>query len=421
MKYNRTEIAGNIGFSSVIDEKFKTGTLIVRFITGLSGEKAAANALGIGVLSSSNAEYRSIAEINEKLSALYGAGLSTFARKRGDIQILGVAASWLNKKYAIDGEDIDSEMLSIIRGCIFEPNAADGEFDAESYTITKKDLLDHIDAELNNKRGYALSRAAEVAFRGEPAEFSCYGSKESAEAVTSAGAYNAYLELLRTAQVEICYIAPEEDSRVLEMFREGFSRVERDSSAVRFRTVSPAKAETSEESDTFDVRQCKMVLTFKTESEDMHALKLLSSIFGETPVSKLFMNVREKMSLCYYCACRTVFAKGALMVDSGVERGNIEKARAEILHQLDEIKNGSITDEELESALLSLDNAHTQVGDTPSSYDSWYFERFCNGSIITPEEQMAEYRKVTKERIVEAAKSLTLDSVYLMLDKEDKA
>ena len=421
MRYNRTEIAGNIGFSSIIDEKFKTGTLTVRFITGLSGAKAAANALGIGVLSSSNAEYPSIAEINEKLSSLYGAGLSTFARKRGDIQILGVAASWLDKKYAIDGEDIDSEMLNIVRGCIFEPNVKDGEFDEESYVITKKDLLDHIDAELNNKRGYALSRAAEVAFRGEPAEFSCYGSKDSAEAVTSAEAYEAYLELLRTAQIEIIYIAPEEDPRVIEVFREGFAGVDRSSSAVTFRTVSPVKAEPATESDTFDVRQCKMVLTFKSESDDMCALKLLSSIFGETPVSKLFMNVREKMSLCYYCACRTVFAKGALMVDSGVERENIEKAKAEILHQLDEIRNGNITDEELRSALLSLDNAHTQVGDTPVSYDSWYFERFCHGKILTPEEQMADYMKVTKERIVKAAESLALDSVYLMLDKEDKA
>ena len=421
MRYNRTEIAGNIGFSSIIDEKFKTGTLTVRFITGLSGAKAAANALGIGVLSSSNAKYRSIAEINEKLSSLYGAGLSTFARKRGDIQILGVAASWLDKKYAIDGEDIDSEMLDIVRGCIFEPNADNGEFDAECYDITKKDLLDRIDAELNNKRGYALSRAAEVAFAGEPAEFSCYGSRETAEAVTSAQAYSAYIELLKTAQVEICYIAPEEDPRVLETFREGFAGIERNSSAVTFRTVSAPKTEPVTESDTFDVRQCKMVLTFKTDSEDMCAVKLLSSIFGETPVSKLFMNVREKLSLCYYCACRTVFAKGALMVDSGVERGNIEKAKAEILRQLDEIRNGNITGEEIESALLSLDNAHTQVGDTPTSYDSWYFERFCHGKILAPEEQMDDYRSVTKERIVEAAKSMTLDSVYLMLDKEDKA
>ncbi|MBR4627152.1 MAG: insulinase family protein [Ruminococcus sp.] len=421
MRYNRTEIARNIGFSSIIDEKFKTGSLTVRFMTRLSGETAAANALGIGALSSSSADFPTLAKLNEKLSSLYGAGLSTFARKRGDVQILGLTASWLTKKYAFDGEDVDREMLSLIRGCIFSPNVKDGEFDAESYAITKKDLLDRIDAELNNKRGYALSRASEVAFRGEPAEYSCYGSKESAAAVDSAGAYSAYKELLSDAQVEIFYIAPVEDPGFCDMFRESFSGMSRTPSPVVFRTPSPLSSEVNTDSDEYDVRQCKMVMTFKTSSEDFFAVKMLSTIFGETPVSKLFMNVREKMSLCYYCASRVVSAKGAIMVDSGVERANIEKAKAEILGQLEEIKKGNITDSETESALLSIENTVNQIGDTPASYSGWYFERFCEGNSRSPEEQLALYREVTKERIIEAAKSLSLDSVYLMLDKEADA
>ena len=418
MIYNRTEIAPNIGFSSVIDEKFKTGSLTVRFITPLSGEDAAANALGTGALSSSSAKFRTLAELNETLSSLYGAALSTFARKRGDIQILGLTASWLNRRYAIDGEDVDAEMRELIRGCIFEPNVQNSCFDAESYSITRKDLLDHIDAELNNKRGYAISRAGEIAFAGEPAEYSCYGTKSSAASVTSAEAYQAYCRLLKTSMIEIFYVAPEEDPEFIEMFRRSFSAVDRSPSEVTFRSISPLKNETAEGSDEFDVRQCKMVMTFKSASEDFFALKLLSTIFGETPVSKLFMNVREKMSLCYYCASRLVSPKGAVMVDSGVERGNIEKARAEIINQLDEIKKGSISDTELESAVLSLENALNQVGDTPSSYSTWYFERFCDGRIKTPAEQLEDYRSVTKERIIEAARSLSLDSVYLMLDKE---
>jgi len=421
MRYNRTELSGNIGFSSIIDEKFKTASLTVRFITELSGEEAAANALGIGVLSSSSAEYKTLAELNEKLSSLYGAALNTFARKRGDVQVLGMTASWITNRYAFDGEDVDSEMLGIIRGCIFEPNAENGVFDADSYMITQKDLLDRIDAELNNKRGYALSRAAEIAFRGEPAEFSCYGTKESASAVTSAEAYSAYRKLLETAQVEICYIAPEENNAVLEMFRGSFGTVNRNSGKLTLRSVSPARAETVTESDKFDVLQCKMVMNFKTDSDDLFGVKMLSTIFGETPVSKLFMNVREKLSLCYYCACRFTYSKGSIMVDIGVERENIEKAKAEILRQLDEMKKGNFTDAEMESALLSLDNALTQIGDTPSSYSGWYFERFCDGAIVTPEEQYENYKKVTKERIIQAANSLSLDSVYLMLDKEEQA
>ena len=169
MKYNRTGLAGDIGFSTIIDGKFKTCSLIVRFITELSRSTAAANALGIGALSTSNSSLRTLAELNEQLSALYGSGLSSSAVKRGDVQVLTLSASWICDKYAIDGEDISGGMLNIVRDCLFAPNVTDGAFDSESFMITKKDLLDRIDAELNSKRTYALSRAGEFAFRGEPA------------------------------------------------------------------------------------------------------------------------------------------------------------------------------------------------------------------------------------------------------------
>lgn len=418
MEYKRTVIAGNVGFSTVIDEKFKTGSLVIRFMVPLDSKTAAANAMGMSVLTCSNSKLATLAKLNEKLSALYGAGLSSFARKRGDVQILGVAASWINDRYAFDGENISGEMTELVRDCLFAPNASDGEFDADSFRITKKEMLDRIDAELNNKRGYAISRAAEIAFRGEPAENSCYGTRESAEGVSSKEAYSAYRKLLETAQVEIFYVAAAADPALEKAMSESFGAISRQAEPVVFRAKSPLRSEVVTESDEFDVRQCKMVLTFKSDSDDMFAMKLLSTIYGETPVSKLFMNVREKMSLCYYCACRTVASKGALTVDSGVERENIEKAKTEIIRQLDEIRQGNITDEELESALLSLDNALTQVGDTPNSYSSWYFERFCDGNIVTPEQQFTEYKNVTKARIVQAANSLSLDSVYLMLDKE---
>ena len=418
MKYNRAELAGNIGFSYVIDSKFKTNSIVIRFITGLSRKRAAENAVAVGALTVSNSRFKTLAELSEKLSSLYGASLSSSAKKRGDIQVLSVGASWINNRYAIDGENIAGEMLDIICGCIFSPNAADGKFDEASFKITKKDLLDRIDAEINNKRGYAISRAAETAFAGEPAEFSAYGTKEDAGSVTPESAYSAYCELLEKAQIEIFYVAPEENSLVESRLREEFSKLSRSSEAYSFTNPSPVKDSPARVSDELDVSQSKMVLAFKTSSDDKCALKLLSMIYGETPVSKLFMNVREKMSLCYYCASRTVFSKGALMVDCGVEQVNIEKAEAEILHQLDEIKNGNFSDEELSAALLSIDNSIAAIGDTPSSYSAWYFERFCEGKIASPRELWEEYQAVTRERIIKAAKSLTLDTVYLMLNKE---
>ena len=418
MKYNRTELSGNIGFTSVIDEKFKTANITVRFMTKLSKENASANVIGTDVLTYSTRNLPTLSKLNEELSALYGASLASFSVKKGDVQILGVTSSCILNRYAIDGEDVEGKVLSILMDSIFNPNADDGKFDEESFNITKRELLDRIDAEINNKRGYALSRASEIAFRGEPAEFTVYGNRETAEAVTSESAYSAYINILRTAPIEITYVAPEENPSVMEMFRKNFAEIERVPETVDFISASPVKPEVITESEEFDVRQCKMVMTFKTDSDNKSALKMLDTIWGETPVSKLFINVREKLSLCYYCATRTNSYKYSISVDVGVERANIEKAKAEILHQLDEIRNGNITDEEISNARLSMDNAFSSIGDTPASYSSWYFDCLCNGEIITPQEKFQKYAEVTKEDIIDSAKALRLDSVYIMYDKE---
>jgi predicted Zn-dependent peptidase len=421
MKYNRTELGENIGFSTVTDSKFKTNSLTVRFIMGMNPETSADNVVGIGMLSDSSKKYGTLSELNEKLSSLYGAALHSAATKRGDMQILSVSSSWIDNKYAIDGEDITAEMIDVICGCIFEPNAENGKFNGESFRITKKDLLDKIEAEINNKREYAISRACQTAFRGEPAGYPAYGTRTAAENVTPESSYAAYKKMLETAQVEIMYVSPEENNSIEERFKEEFSKIERHPLVHAFRSPSPAKKSVERVSDEMEVNQSKMVIAFKTDSEDRYALRLMSMIFGETPVSKLFANVREKMSLCYYCASRIAFSKGAILVDSGVEKSNIEKAEKEILHQLDEIRNGNFSEEEYTNALISMDNMLTSVGDTPGSYSSWYFERFCEDNFVTPAEQLREYRKVTRERIIEAAKSLVPDTVYLMLNKEADA
>ena len=421
MIYKRSELGDSIGFNTMVDKKFKTCSLAIYFLTELSDKTAAANNLAASILTVSSSTYKTYAALSEKLSELYGAGLGSSARKKGDAQILGLRASWLDNRYAIDGEDIGGEMRRLIRDCLFNPNAENGAFDEKSFAMVKKDLIDRIDGELNQKRSYALEQAEKLAYRGEPAECTGYGSREAALSADPEEVYRAYRELLKTAQIEIYYVSPEEDDSFAEMFHTSFSSIDRQPKTVSMRNHSPLKAEVETLSEEFDVNQCKAVLAFKTDSDDRYALKMLSIIYGELPFSKLFLNVREKMSLCYYCSSRSVSVKGSFFVDLGVERSNIEKAKAEIMAQLEEIKKGNITDDEIQGALMALDNAVLQVGDTPSSYIGWYLDCFCDGETITPEEHFRRFEEVTKERMIEAAKSLELDSIYLMLNKEVQA
>lgn len=417
MNYTRTEIGSNIGFTSVVDKKFNSCSLQLMMIVPM-GENASDNSVAVNCISDANSKLNSIAAMNERLSELYGAGFSSSSAIRGDMQVLSLSASWLCSRFAIDGEDITAEMTELITDSLFSPFADENGFDESVFRLSKKEILDIIDSRFNNKREYTLVKAREIAFEGEPIRYGGYGPREHVEAVTPKSAYEAYKKLLSTAQIEICFVSPDADNRVQEVFREKFGAIERNSASHTFYSPSPIKPEPVLVQEEFDVRQAKMAMTFKFDTDDIDAVHLMCIIFGGSPVSKLFVNVREKLSLCYYCACSMSEYKKTITVDCGVERENIEKATAEIHNQLDEIRKGNITDEELQSAFLALENAYTSFGDTHSSYISWYTDCFFRNEYTTPNEYLERLFAVTKERISAAAVNVRLDSTYHMLNKE---
>ncbi len=412
--YSRKVIAKGVGYSTVIDPKFKTNKIQVTFVTDLLSENAAENAMAIGILGSSNKNYKNISEITEKLNALYGATISVNVSKQGDYQKLSIGVTALDNRYALENEDISGEVLHILLDCIFAPNAQNGEFASEPFDFRKKDLLDTIDAEINNKRGYAVMQAHRKAFEGENSGNSPYGNKESAQAVTPAKAYQAYNRLLTDAQVEIFFVGSEENNSVEEKLAKAFSALDRKETENKFIALSPVKDEVCRFDEKLDVKQCKMVMAFKTDSTDHYAMKLMNTIFGGTPFSKLFLNVREKLSLCYYCAANYSTLKGTVLVDSGVEEENLSKAEDEILNQLEEMKNGNFTQEDIDNSILSIANSLKGIGDTTGSYIGWYYGCLIQDEILTPSQALEKYKAITKEQIMEAAKSLKLDTVYVM-------
>lgn len=418
MNYKREVIGENIGFSTIIDEKFNTCSVYIRFITELTEEHAAENAIACAMPAISNSKLKTMGEMFDTVSELYGSNIGSSAGERGDAQILGIYASWICSRFAFDNEDIDGRMLEIIHDSIFCPNAQNGSFDDASFRIAQKNIIDEIKGLFNDKRSYAFTQAQKLAFRGEPAGCPYLGTAEQAENATAESAFRTYRNLLETAQIEIFYITPEENTAVKNMFRDGFSEISRHSHKYTIYSKSPLKSEPESISEEFDIRQSKIVFMLKSESDDRFACDMLATVLGKTPVSKFFANVREKLSLCYYCACDFDGAKNTVAIDCGVEKANIDKARDEIFRQIDEVKNGNISDYEIRSALLAIENAYSGIGDTPAQYASWYFSGLCRGEILTPQEYIQKFREVTKERIIEAAKSFSLDSSYYMLNRE---
>ena len=143
-----------------------------------------------------------------------------------------------------------------------------------------------------------------------------------------------------------------------------------------------------------------------------------TDIFGGGPYSRLFSNVREKMSLCYYCSASSVRAKGLLIVESGVEFKDAKKAQKEILNQLDVIKKGEFTDFEYESSLKSIKDSLMGYDDSQSSLDLWYALKIANKEIYSPQRIAEKITQITREDVVNAARGIRLHTVYKIVAKE---
>lgn len=422
---NREQIAEGVYFNTISDERFKTSRIAVTMIVELDRDKVAANAIVPNILTRSCAEYPTFLELSRKLNMMYGAALSGRSGKIGEFQPITVSAAGLDDRYSLDGGSVYNEMAQLLCSVLFNPKVKDGAFDETDFKQEQRQLVDAVDAEFNDKRAYAFSRMLEVMCEGEKFSIKKYGTKEQVLALTPKTAYDAYLEIIKTARIEIMCLGCSDVFAVKELFKSEFEKIERSPKTYSTEVIREAK-EKKEHTDTLDIVQSKLILGFRAgvahpDDEVLHTT-LMAVVLGGTAHSKLFLNVREKLSLCYYCACRYDAYKGIVYIESGVEKENIEKAKAAIFEQLENMKNGSITDEEIESAKLSVSNSYLSSVDTSSGTQSWYVSQILKGTQRTPQEEADLISAVTKEQIVSAANKLTLDTVYVLTgnDKEEE-
>ncbi len=414
LKMEEFVISDGIKIKTIIDKKFKSNLITIRFITKLNEKTVSQNAIIPNVLVTTNSTYKTRMELTTKLSELYGSGFATINHKIADNQVVGISASCICDAYALAGEGITSEVTEILLDCIFKPLVEENGFGKHDFDIRKTELIDSIDAEINDKRTYAIKRANTSIYKNEPSALTSYGTKDGAIALTPQNAFSAYKELLKTAQIEIMYCGGEKNVDSIEMLKKAFSSIERDFSENVFSKISPLKNEVCEVSDEMDVNQCKMVMAYKSDFNTVYENRLMSTMLGGTAFSKLFTNVREKFSLCYYCAAGFVEGKGVLIIDSGVELSNIPKAREEINNQIIALAKGDFTDEEMHNAVLSISGDYKSNYDSTHDISSWYFIQGIRRDNFTPEQAIQKLESLTRDDVIKAASALKLDTVYIM-------
>lgn len=418
---DRREIAPGVFFSTVNDNRFKTMKISAVALLPLRKETVASYALLSQVLTRSCKDYPDFTELSKKLSALYGASLTGGVQKIGEMQALTFSVSGIDDRYALTPESISEELSSILCKVLFEPLLKGEAFDENEVEQERRQLIEFAEGELSDKRVYASNRLLEVMCSGEPYGLRKYGSAQLVKEVTPCDLYKAWKEMLSSATFEIIYVGESSSQTAQNVFTEQFATVEREQYPLSNSIVRKSES-VLEHTEVMNVSQAKLMMGYRTDcagaDEDVTAMRLMCTILGGSANSKFFTNVREKQSLCYYCAARYQRAKGIMTVESGVEFENIEKTRKAIEAEIEAMKQGDITDDEIEFAKLFVANNFVSICDNVGGIANWYISQIGDPKLLSVEEAIADFNCVTKEQIINAANKLTLDTVYVLKGEE---
>lgn len=411
-EYQYKELSKGVSLLTIHDCKFKSNAITVRFLTGFNRRDAAALALIPAVISSCCEKYPTGKEFSQRLSALYGTSVSGSSDQKGDIYEIAFSVDYLDDSFALNGEDISAQACGLLNDCIFSPALEDGGFAKTEFEMRRNDLLDAIDGEINDKISYALNLAYETVYHGEPSAEKYYGTREDVEKITPREAYEVYKRLLETAKVEISFCGCGDYKRLAPFFERFADGKIRESPA--YISYSRCKQTPAQVEKHMSVAQANLVLAFKPQIHDIYTAQVMSMIYGGAPFSKLFANVREKLSLCYFCSAMYSEPKGTMFVVSAVEEKNIALAEKEIVNQLSLVADGDFSDDDIASAKLALTSRMKAVGDRVFSLDGWYNLCLKRGEIISPQEYSRRLNNVKHEDIAALARDMKLDTVFVL-------
>ena len=415
-------LAPGVHLNCIPADKFNRCRISLHFRFPASREKATDQALLPLVMDRGYAACPDMTQLSRKLARLYGAALSVETSMQGASRVLSVSITGIKDRFALNGEALTAEYAAIAFGVAFEPYFENGCFSREAVEIEKTTLARQLESEINDKRLYCVRQARRKFFGDSPAGIERDGYLADLPAVTCESLTAVYQEMLRTAQLDVICLGADE-AVVRRMILEKLAVIQREPAQLENYLYMPAQP-TEHFREEMDLVQAKLCMMFTwnqcAKPEQLNAFRLAMSVFGGSTTSRLFLNVREKQSLCYYCASRFASPTAFMMVDSGVEPANAEKAEQAILKELENLVNGPITEEELENSRRGLLSGMTSVGDSLAGLENWYYNEILRGGVInTPEQAASQLMQVSAEDVRQILAGFRYSVGYLVTKKEE--
>lgn len=419
---NKTSIKG-FSSSHITVNSFKTTLASVTFTVALDEKYLAANSVALRLLESCPASCKDKKEFSRLLSGLYGTKISSEIAKDGDCQVLRISVSYIDDDFLPNNDVVSNQIEKLVCDLIFGYKLQQKEFDDKLIEEEKRLLCEEIAGNLNDKRLYARKRAEEITCGGEPFALQPTGTINEVKKLTKDDICKAYDRLLSTAFIHLQTVGKQPSEGLFREFEANLSQISRSFSG-DFKTVIKSAKKVEIVTEDLAVNQGKLVMSLRTNNggDDVATAPffVMCDIFGGAPYSKLFTNVREKMSLCYYCSARPVKKKGLIFVESGIEFDNAQKAMDAIKAQFEDIKQGNFDQELIDCSKRASTDALKALYSNQSALDRWYAIRSSCEKYITTDDFAAAINAVTKQDIMDAAKQVEFDSIYIIKPQGEK-
>jgi len=425
MKIIRKELLPGVAVNCLQSDKFKSACLSIMMLTQLQKETASADALIPFVLRRGCAHYGDMEAISNRLDELYGTVILPSVRRVGEIHATGLYSTFPEDVFLPGDDSVLKDVISLISEMLISP-ATKGGLLIKDYVDSERDkLADIIRSRVNEKRSYAMARCIEETCCFENVAAGRLGSAEDCASINYKKLTHHYHDMLSTAPIEIFYCGRESANKVSALFREALITMPR--GEINYDIGTDVRMNALEETPRYfeehlDVTQGKLVMAYRLgecmEDADIPAIMVFNTVFGSGVTSKLFNNVREKLSLCYYASSTLDRVKGLMLVNSGIEFDKFDVTKAEIEHQLDEVRKGEITDDEMKWAIAGIRSDLSALLDSQYDMEGFYFNNIVEGADYSPEELSYLVGEVTKEDVMSVASSVELDLVYFLRNEE---
>ena len=416
------EIKEGIKIHVINTAKFKTNLIAIFLSTKLNRKNVTNNALISMILRRGSKKMKSQEEISKKMEELYGASFDCGLDKTGDNQVLKFYIEAINDKYLPEHrENVLKTVLENLLEIVLDPYVENEGFKKEYLEQEKNNVRQRIEGKIDNKARYSLERAIEEMYKDEPYGLYKFGYKEDLEKINEKDLYKYYIDLINTCKIDI-FLSGNLDKGVENLIEENENIKKLKGRNPSFEMPKISEKKNINENiitESMEVTQGKLVIGLNVNidnDEEKYWTLMYNSILGGSANSKLFQNVREKAHLAYVASSTYYRFKSIIFINSGIEIANYDKALELIRNQIDEMKQGKFTQEEIENSKKGVIAAIKTIEDEQDTGITYYFGQELSGTNVSEEEYIKKIENITKEDIINIANKVQINTIYFLRD-----